>query len=173
MDERNRILATQRAVAQHYGVTTEAVRKWRTKQPPMPGERGNYDLDAIDQWKAENLRPSPTDDDEPTTMQEDRQLLLRAQARKETAKANREERADRLEEEAIVHIDDVQRFVSGFLSEVRRQHQRLPRDFKQGYPPKLRRTIEEDLEERLALLLNSLHLKALELEALTPKSKSK
>ncbi len=157
----SKVVRTQSEVASACGVSVACVRAWRMRDPPMPGESGSYDLDEIHAWRKKWIKPTKE-----TTASEDRKRLLEGQARLTEAKANREERLDRKEEENIVELEDVERFISEFLNEARRQLQRIPGDFKQGYPVKLRATIQEDLQNRLDMYLRGMHNFALRLEGL-------
>lgn len=160
-----KVVKTQKEVAGHFDVTLDTIRNWRARTPPMPGKQGHYDLEQIAEWKEKTFRqPRDSRREDAATLK--RVEILNYDARIQAAKAEAAERKNQLEQAQIVRLDDVEQFVSEFLSEARRQVLRIPRDMKQGYPENLRKQIEEDLRERLEIYLKGMHAYMLRLEEL-------
>lgn len=155
---------TQTDVANEMGVSLSAIRKWCQRSVPMPGKPGKYCIEEIKAWHEETFRRSPEKDQEKRgdaqesgkSSKSDQQRLLRAQADKEEALASIKKRQDRVEDGGLAHQEDVDRFISEFLSEARRLFGRLPVEASAKLPVRMRIEIKEDLEKRVNIVLNQL-----------------
>ncbi len=154
-----KILATHRAIGEHFGVKLSTVRKWASDG--MPGSVGNYNLNEISVWVAINRKSK-----KPHREKKDSELndeAVRATAIQEIEKAaklglerKRLERIDRIEEGGLCRLDDVNRFLTEFLTEYRQIQNRMVVDFAAGYGQKLQSSLREDLGARIELMQNQM-----------------
>ncbi len=153
------IALTQRAVAERFGVKLSTVRKWATDG--MPGTKGHYDLEEIDKWVTANhkaKKPHREKADSELTAEAARAVAVQEieKAAKLELERKKLQRADRIEEGGLCRLDDVNRFITEFLTADRKLQDRLVVDFSAGYGPKLQASLREDLGARMKLLQNQM-----------------
>ena len=134
------IVKTQREIANRWSCHPRTIRKWIDQG--MPGERGNYDLQVIAQWREDSLMRKPEDDynrdskiyDKPNvkgktqpngTMAEHKLRLVAANADKAEADAEIAVLTRDLNSGDYIHIADLNKFLSEFFIELRNQHQKI------------------------------------------------
>ena len=153
------IALTQRAVGEHFNVKLSTVKKWAGDG--MPGTKGHYDLDAIAKWVAiHHKAQKPHRDKLDSELSEEAARAVAIQEIEKAAKLELErkklERIDRIEEGGLCRLDDVNRFLTEFLTEYRKIQNRMVVDFAAGYGQKLQPALREDLGARVALLQNQM-----------------
>lgn len=140
-------------VAAVIGVNRRTVLEWL--RAGAPGKRdGGYDVDAIRVWREENRQQVEK------TPEDVAELLYRrkkADADLYEAKAQREQHRVLVETEDVVHLDDVEVFISQMFTEFRRLLSRIPKEMSAGYADAIRHELEKDLNDRLNLALRALH----------------
>jgi phage terminase Nu1 subunit (DNA packaging protein) len=158
-----RIVQHQNEVAKHFDCSLSAVRNW--KQRGMPGIPGKYDLDEIAQWREDNFRRKPEDDqanwknnqENSVKLNNDRQRFAKAQADREEALAAMAKMEASLREGNFADLDEVNLFFADFFTELRRLLQRIPVEMPPGYPQRFRAAIRKDVQQRLELVLDQMH----------------
>jgi hypothetical protein len=141
-------------VAAHFNVHKDTVRqKWRPAgMPTLPAK-----FEAIDKWR-QTLRPhqgnAAIDDESVLTARREK---LVAEADKKKSEALIERHKAMLLESNVCTLEQVDQFMSGFMTEARTMLTRLPEEAAAGFPANIRRQIEEDLVARVDLILRALH----------------
>lgn len=152
--------------AKVFGVNSRTIREWLERGAPGKTKDG-YDIEAIRNWRELNLKqPSGNSEIEAiagAVADDIQQAVAALKLRKLIAEVLEVEAKAELKQfdvtqktQEVVHLDDVDNWVSGLLTELRRLILRLPKEMSAGYPVKTRRKIEEDLELRMSLILRSL-----------------
>ena len=118
---------------------------------PSKDSSGRYDIEAITAWRDVH-RPAPTKTDDMSALEYRRK---KADAELYEAKAKREMHRVLVETEDVVHLDDVDAFVSNMFTELRRLLNRVPKEMSAGYADEVRHEIEKDLSDRLDLVLRA------------------
>ncbi len=136
MADESRVVSSLKKVAEHYGVRVDTIRKrWRPNG--MPGNRGAWDLDAIDGWRQTRRQEK----DRSGTLTVDGKVAdstpdvqgkmldslgqakakgIIADARKKDADARiKEIQALKAENVGLVDLDVVEEFNSGWLADAR------------------------------------------------------
>ena len=149
-----RIVATHHEIAEHFGVSTEAVHRWARAVPAMPGERGHYDLDEVAAWK--RARPSDAPDSSNGDVSDAKERKLVAEADKLEAQARMATRLDQVQEGQFVLLSDVIRLISQKLLTVRERILCVPEAFKVSCPDELKESLAEDVRVRLEMALTGL-----------------
>jgi len=152
---------SQAEVAARLGVNRHTVKEWLSEGAPRKTSAG-YDIHAIEEWRALHKRPGSQPDLEISQDEFARRLLM-AKLRKAEGEAIRAESEGKIKNhealkttEDVVHLDDVERFLSLFFGETRRGLMRIPKEMKNGYPEELRQDLRDDLEARLAIALRTM-----------------
>lgn len=152
---------SQREIAEAIGVNRHTVKDWLGEGAPGETDKG-YDVDAIREWRRVNKKSDPSHVVGEFTKAEADARLLKAkidkaesESRIKLAEAAIREFEARKKTEAVVHLDDVERFLTLHFAECRRVFGRIPTEMKQGYPEHLRATIEEDLTSRINIALRA------------------
>lgn len=96
MAKRRNIVGSLQEVAKARGISYHIVREWR--RIGMPGKRGRWDLDAIDEWWRGR-------DEKPAAVMDLDEALAKAKLAYEIARANREKRKN--DHEAGVLVERV------------------------------------------------------------------
>ena len=153
------VALSQREVGEHFKVKLSTVKKW--SGDGMPGQKGHYDLEAIAKWVMANHKAKkPHRDKGDTELSEEAARAVAIQEIEKAAKLELErkklERVDRIEEGGLCRLDDVNRFITEFLTEFRQNLTRMVVDFSAGYGPKLQPSLREDLGARVELNLNQM-----------------
>lgn len=154
-----KIALTQREVGFHFDVKLSTVKKWAGDG--MPGTKGHYDLAAIEKWVAINhkaKKPHREKLDSELSEEAARAVAIQEieKAEKLTLERKKLERTDRIEEGGLCRLDDVNRFLTEFLTEYRQIQNRMVVDFAAGYGQKLQPALREDLGARVELLQNQM-----------------
>lgn len=138
-------------VAARYKVHRDTVRRdWKAAgMPKLPAT-----FESLDRWKA-TLKSKPATESNRIT--EAREAKMIAEASKREAEALIARHKARLLEDNIVSLEQVDHFLSLFLTEARMMLTRLPEEVASGYPGKIRHSLEEDLKARIDLILRALH----------------
>ncbi|MEM6979632.1 MAG: hypothetical protein AAF539_08165 [Planctomycetota bacterium] len=152
-----RFVSTQAEVAEALGVNRHTVKDWIAAGAPGKTDDGDYDVVAILTWQQIN-RPTGPDisDVDAATLEKWKIRKLIAEAREREAKARIAEFEAQKTTEDVVHLDDVERFLSLVFAEARRVLKRIPKEMKPGYHESIRSTIETDLDDRLDIALRTL-----------------
>lgn len=163
------VVNTLKEVADHFGVSTKSLSKWR-QRPNWPCGSGPYDLDVIEKWRADTFRRRPEDDlvrsEKGAEFTSDQARLIKAKADREGAMAKLAQLEVLLKEGNYADLDDVNQFMAEFFTEFRRLLLRIPVDMVPSYNKSIRTNLREDIEERLKLVLNQMHDWVLKLEEL-------
>lgn len=156
-----RKVKTMGEVGELLGTDRRTVGEWIKASGILKGEDG-WDVDEIATWRETNMNAKlPTGDGAtPGSMAERMQQAklkkLENEAIEAEAKARiRVHEADK-QTENIVHLDDVERFLSGVFSEARRVFKRIPKEMSSGYPADLRQSLESDIDARIDIALRTL-----------------
>lgn len=163
-------MRTQLDVAAHYKVSEDCVRKWR--KHGMPGKQGEWDLDEIEAWRrrhARQTRPQNGNPDQspPGKGSEDRSTRkAEAETMLSELKAAKAALLMRREFERLCELDDVEAFLSEWLTWTREQLMKIPVDIMDGYPDDIRPILQEDLNARLDLVLRGAYAKLQDMDRL-------
>lgn len=157
MTEKKRITSKE-AVAGHFGVHPRTVGVWISSGCPGKAD-GEYDVGAIAKWRSENLEPPPG-----TTKNADKQelemRLLAADVAKREAEAAIKQHEKLKKTEDVVHIHDVELYLTSLFTEGRRKLCKIPEVLPMGFPEHLRPAIKEELEKQLEIWLRWMANKA-------------
>lgn len=153
--ENRRFEPTIAAVALRLGVNHRTVAGYLASGAPAKTEHG-YDVDAIENWRALNVRSqsSVTSDPEMAAVR-----VRRLIARTLYAEANArllEHEVERTTED-VVHLDMAEQFLSGLFVESRRQLFRVPKQMGPSFPEAYREQIQKELERQLNLVVEAMH----------------
>ena len=147
-------------VAKAIGVDRHTVKEWMAEGAPAKSEYG-YDIEAIKKWRAItktlHFNSDGDDQDEEESVNRLKYRKLLAEVLEVEAKAAIKAYEAEQTTKDVVHLDDVNLWVSQFLTELRRLHLRVPKEMSAGYPKEFRGDLEKDLTDRLTLVLRSLH----------------
>lgn len=153
---------TQREVASALGVNRHTVKEWLAEGAPGLVD-GTYSIDAIRQWREVHKKGSETSDIGGITRQAFDQRMLAAkldkiesEARIKAAEARIKEFEAKRKTDTIVHLDDVERFLSLMFAETRRVLSKIPIEMKMGYPEAMRDALADDLESRHNMALRTM-----------------
>jgi phage terminase Nu1 subunit (DNA packaging protein) len=153
---------TQADVAIAMGVNRHTVKEWLQQGAPRKTSAG-YDIHAITEWRNLHKRTSDPTKDLDIPQEEFARRLLMAKLRRAEGEAIRAESEGKIKNhealkttEDVVHLDDVERFLSSFFGETRRVLMRIPKEMKNGYPEDLRQDLADDLEARLSIALRTM-----------------
>lgn len=160
------IVTTYAEVAKHFSVGRDTVRQYWVPRG-MPGEHGNYDLDAIETWRALTMRPSgggstsvqlgdieggPSESE--VMIAKARKII--ANAEKERAEAEIKKLDYRKASENLVPVDRVDNFLAELFTNHRRTLARIGLEIKDGYPKELQDRIKQDVDRRVELALRTM-----------------
>lgn len=151
-------VTSQEAVANHFGVHPRTAAGWFRQGAPGKGKNG-YDLEAIKKWRAENLGPVPGTDKNPDKHELEMRLLA-AQVAKEEANAAIKQHEKLKKTEDVVHINDVELYLTSLFTEGRRKLMKIPEVMPMGFPETLRPAMKEELEKQLEIWLRWMSNKA-------------
>lgn len=161
-----RYVSTQLEVAKAIGVGKHTVKEWLAEGAPVKTSQG-YDVEAIRNWRALTKTNSYVEEEGETEEIEDpnaeasigelKRRKLLAEVLEVEAKAILKAYEAEQTTKDVVHLDDVNLWVSQMLTELRRLHLRVPKEMAAGYPKEFRAELEKDLADRFTLVLRSLH----------------
>lgn len=117
-------------VAEFFGLHAQTVKQWRTETPPMPGEEGRWDLQAIVLWrfqKLNNRRDNPIRDSRDLIEIEKREAEVRALLRKEQQEIGN-----------ILPADVYAEFCRELLGMIRTSLEELPESIAEHVAPDVR-----------------------------------
>ena len=151
-------------VASHYGVSPETVRDWRRKG--MPGQRGQWDLDAIDRWRstlmsskdrtgkhditASRNEIGPANDHIADKATKAKLRAIEADAEKKEADARiKQMQLRKLENANIVDLVDVENFLSQLFSDVRKMFLKIPPMVRKRYGTEAGTFVEQQIKLKL------------------------
>tara|TARA_A100001391_G_scaffold126198_3_gene86316 strand:+ start:1475 stop:2005 length:531 start_codon:yes stop_codon:yes gene_type:complete len=158
-DDVTRYVSTMQDVASALGVNRHTVKEWLAEGAPGKGPEG-YDVEAILTWRTISKSSTSSSiegiDDDGQGPEEWKFRKLIAEAREKEAKAKIAEFEAQKTTEDVVHLDDVERFLSLVFAEARRVLKRIPKEMKPGYAEDLREAIGQDLDDRLDIALRTL-----------------
>lgn len=140
-------------IASALGVNRRTVYEWLRSGAPGKDSSGRYDIDEIAAWRDVH-RPAATKTEDMSVLEYRRK---KADAELYEAKAKREMHRVLVETEDVVHLDNVDAFISQMFTELRRLLHRVPKEMSAGYADDVRHEIEKDLNDRLDLALRALH----------------
>lgn len=159
--ESPQFVETQMEVASALGVNRHTVKEWLQQGAPRKTSSG-YDVVAIKEWRALHKREAEQPELEISNDEFAKRLLM-AKLRRAEGEALRAESEGKIKDheakkttEDIVHLDDVERFLSQLFAEARRILLRIPMEMKNGYPEEMRQPLADDLEGRLSIALRTL-----------------
>lgn len=168
------VVSSQKAVANHFDVSTRTVNDWLNRPDPMPGKKGSYDLVAIEKWRADNFAkgkdqqfveaPDAAAVESKETKSKKKnsggeslsQTYLIEKIRKERALADQNEiKATRMDEEYIP-ISDLLQWVTAFLTLQRKLLTAMPVEMFADAPDNMRKIYQPDLKARIDIYLNQM-----------------
>ena len=155
--------STQAKAGKVLGVDRRTIIDWLGRGAPGKTDNG-YDIEALRKWRDENISKTAAEEEfEAAGGVDIQQAITALKLRKLIAEVLDAEAKARLKQfdvtvktQDVVHMDDVDNWVSGFLTELRRLHLRLIKEMSAGYPANTRKKIQDDLEQRTSLILRSL-----------------
>ena len=149
------------AVAKAIGVHARTVKGWLASGAPGETENG-YDVEAIRQWRAENMRSRPGDEPEPG-IENYRERMAAAKLSKaegESRKVNAEAEIKTFDAQKLAdnlcYIEDVENWVSQALTRLRNGLAKIPAQLAAGYAPDIRQQLEVDCRERIEIELRAI-----------------
>ena len=147
-----RIVKTAKEVADHFGVSKQAVSQWRKRVDPMPGKSGHYDLDVIEAWQGSTFLKGKAGSND----SELHEQMLVEKVRKETALADINEiKAARMGEE-LIPISDIRRWVTEYLDLQNRLLDKIPDAMFKDQPEEIRKIYQPDLKARFEIFSNQM-----------------
>ncbi|MCC9603515.1 hypothetical protein LOC67_23445 [Stieleria sp. JC731] len=148
---------TQQEVAKHFGVNRRTVAEWLADGCPGKQDNDRFDLDAIAAWRAENREKQP----ERNLTKEQLEIeLLMADVRKRRAEAAIKEHDQLKKTEDVVHISEVELYLTSLFTEGRRKLLKIPETLPMGFPEHLRPAIREECIKQLEIWLRWMANKA-------------
>lgn len=154
----NEKVSSVESVAQIIGVHPRTARGW-LKQG-CPGKvGGSYDIEAIKKWRAENLGPVPGTNKDPGKAELELRLLAADVAKREAEAAIKQHEKLKKTED-VVHINDVELYLTSLFTEGRRKLMKIPEVLPMGFPEDLRPAIKEECEKQLEIWLRWMANKA-------------
>lgn len=147
---------TQDEVANHFGVNRRTFAEWLAAG--CPGKvKGAYDLAAITAWRALNRPEQPPKDQSRVELE---LRLLAADVAKREAEAAIKQHEKIKKTEDVVHINDVELYLTSLFTEGRRKLMKIPEVLPMGFPESLRPAIKEECEKQLEIWLRWMANKA-------------
>jgi hypothetical protein len=147
-----RILRTLGEVAAFLGVQPQTVRAWRMESPPMPGEPGRYDLDAIEAWKAQRALRN-----ELPGMAELNVASQRAELARRLESVRGKQLRNEILTERVVSLREVNRDALTGLSIVDSRLKRLPTEVAANVPEELAEVIRNEVQQTITVTLQMLN----------------
>lgn len=136
-------VSTLSAVAAFFGVSTQAVKQWRSETPPMPGQPGDYPLDEIARWRIH--RAEKTHGHRDTAKSELQREKLHEEV--EERRLKNLERAGRLVDRQAAKASVVQLF-----HRLRSRLEAFPEEVGNSLPPDLQPDVIHDWKRKIRLL---------------------
>ncbi len=158
------IVPTLTAVAKHFGVSRDTVRRaWRARGMPVEAD-GTFSLVNIAKWRELNnaTQTRMNGDDKPSEASGGLEDNPAYQRKKVELKVKQEELIKRKRENEIAAGDfvprhDVQMFFSALLARLRDDMARIPSEMASSFPSKVRSELEDQLKARLELCLETIY----------------
>ncbi|WP_436716638.1 hypothetical protein U8335_04335 [Roseiconus lacunae] len=151
------IAKTYAEIAARFGVSTRTVGEWKSKGCPGFGSAGEYDLEAIESWRALQLDRV----ERSLSACELQEELLRQDVRKRTAEADIKsfERDRRISN--LISEQDVNLFASLWFREAARTLRAIPKQLAAGFAPSEQlEAFSRELEVKLETAIKSIKTKA-------------
>lgn len=165
MTDQDRYAKTQHVVASHFGVHVSTVRTWRARAKDehdvdFKTSKG-WDLEVIQEWRDTYIDAVEESDEESEAARKEdaawRKRKTQAEAREKEAKAAITEHKMMAMTSDLVHLDEVEAFLSSAFTDLRRQLDRLPVEYVSGYAADMQDDMKVDLKDRIDLILSSFH----------------
>ena len=152
-EECDRFLYGDTALANHYGVSTKTIQNWRGKGMPCEPHRHGYkyDLEDTDGWQAA-YRDDVDDLDDDEVRKETRKATLRL----ETAKAEKLERENQIENKNILRRDEWELFAIELIQQARDELINLPNHCKRHLCGDCKKKVPIELERIVDKILGNL-----------------
>lgn len=157
MESEERFVDSQAKVARAIGVDRHTIKEWMGEGAPGKTSQG-YDVQAITEWRELNKRtPIVIGDAEFEIRMANAKLRkLEGEALKAESEGQIKEHEVKKTTQDVVHLDDVEQFLSLHFGETRRVLMRIPTDMKNGYPENMRQDLEDDIKSRLEIALRTI-----------------
>ena len=135
---RSFVVVTAVEVAEFFGVTEQAVSKWRRADDPMPKQRGGYDLSKVAQWLRRQSSTSGLSEE-----------LKVADIRLKTIQAQQKELELEIQKKELVAIADVERWAAVCIVEFREMVMTLPEILAGSSPPESKNFVRNESDRHL------------------------